>query len=266
MTKIGAYTPETSRMILDVVKYLVDSGFVITRPGRGMQNHLPQESPIYVRNDSGEEMPPFACMQVTGTVEAGGQNYVTVDKPADTTGDAGEYLFNSLAPVENGKYGIAYAGPLVRVITNGSTVTCGDSWQPVVNQWYVATGGSLLSAVGDDDIETDVMRAFIQTSGGTGDTHYLFTLTGTITGGGGAATIRNMADDTEIATGQTVNDPLGHFEGLTAGYRGICFLQNGEYYALGPYVTQVRWDDPDLEYSRDDGTTWINIDTAEDCT
>lgn len=96
--------------------------------------------------------------------------------------------------------------------------------------------------------------------------HYLFTLTGTITGGGGAATIRNLADDTEIATGQTVNDPLGHFEGLTSGYRGICFKQDGEYYALGPYVTKVRWQDPDLQYSRNDGSLWFTIDTAQDCT
>lgn len=101
-------------------------------------------------------------------------------------------------------------------------------------------------------------------AGGSTDL-YLFTLTSTITSGTGVGTIRNMADDTEIATSQDVQDPLGHFDGLMSGYRGICAKQNGEYYALGPYVTKVRWDDPDLEYSRNNATTWINVDTAESC-
>jgi len=73
-----------------------------------------------------------------------------------------------------------------------------------------------------------------------------------------------MEDDAEIET-SSVRDPLGHFNGLTSGYRGICAKQGGNYYALGPYVTAVRWDDPDLEFSRDNATTWINVDTAEDC-
>lgn len=211
MTKIGAYTPETSRMILDVVKYLVDSGFVITRPGRGKQNHLPQESPIYIRNDSGEEMPPFACMQVTGTVEAGGQNYVKVDKPVDTSGTAGEYLFNGFAAVEDGGYGIAYAGPFVRVLTDGSTITCGDSWQPVVNQWYITTGGSLLSAVGADDIETDVMRAFIL-GGSGGFTRIEFEVTAATTVSDTNSPFDGMRKLTVTVVSPSCNEPGLHNE------------------------------------------------------
>ena len=101
--------------------------------------------------------------------------------------------------------------------------------------------------------------------GGGGDKHYLFTLTATMASGSGACTIRNMADDAEIATSQTVVDTLGFFDGLASGQRGICIRQGGVYYAIGPYVTSVRWDDPDLEYSKDDATTWVTIDTAEEC-
>ena len=95
---------------------------------------------------------------------------------------------------------------------------------------------------------------------------YLFTLTSTLTSGVAATADIRTIDDSELFTDDVpINDPLGHFEGLTSGYRGWCLAWEGEYYALGPYVTQVRWDDPDLEYSRDGSTTWINIDTAEDC-
>jgi hypothetical protein len=102
--------------------------------------------------------------------------------------------------------------------------------------------------------------------GGGGDRHYLFTLTGAMSSGTGTATIRNMADDTEIETGATIEDTLSFFDGLASGRRGICIKQDGAYYAIGPYVTDVQWDDPDLEYSKDGGTNWTNIDTAEDCT
>lgn len=103
-----------------------------------------------------------------------------------------------------------------------------------------------------------------RTRGGGNVAMYLFTLTGTISAGAGTATIRNLPDTTEIATGVSLKDPLGHFNGLTSGYRGFCVKQGGIYYAIGPYVVNVRWDDPDLEQTRD-GTTYTNIDTAEDC-
>jgi hypothetical protein len=103
-----------------------------------------------------------------------------------------------------------------------------------------------------------------RTRGGGNVAMYLFTLTGTISSGAGTATIRNLPDTTEIATGISLKDPLGHFDGLTSGYRGFCVKQGGIYYAIGPYVVNVRWDDPDLEQTRD-GSTYTNIDTAEDC-
>lgn len=164
--QIGAYSPETARLVLETVKYLRESGFIIERPGRGQQKFRPADAPIYIRNDSDAIIPSFACLQVTGTVEVGGQNYITVDKPVDNTGDAGKYLFNGIAPIEIGGYGIAHDGPLVRMLTDGATVTCGDMWQPVVNSFLVSTGGAMFSAVGADDIKTDVMRAFILSSGG----------------------------------------------------------------------------------------------------
>jgi len=179
---LGGFKKETAQIILDVVQYLRESGFVIKRPGRGEQ-FVPPDAPIYVRNDSGVEIPAFGCVQVTGTVEAGGQNYVTVDKPVDATGDAGGYLFNGVAPIEVGGYGIAHDGPVVRMLTDGSAVACGDMWQPVVNSFLVSTGGSMFSAIGEDDIETDVMRAFTGSGGGGGAATIQFTVDSVATAG-----------------------------------------------------------------------------------
>lgn len=176
---LGAFRKETAETVLAVVRYLKESGFVIAPPGR-RQQFVPPDAPIYVRNDSGEEIPPFACLQTTGTVDAGGQNYIKVNKPVDDTGTAGRYLFNSIAPIEIGGYGIAYAGPLVRVLTDGSTITCGDSWQPDVGQWAVTTGGSLLTAAGADDIGTNIMRAFVGSTGGGGTIEFTITSATTI--------------------------------------------------------------------------------------
>jgi hypothetical protein len=155
------------RTIMEVVNYLRVSGFTITPPGGGLRT-VPQSTPIYVRNDSGAEIPAFACLQTTGTVEAGGQNYITVDQPVDTTGAAGGYLFNGQAPIEIGGFGIAHDGPLCRMLTDGATLSSGDKCRPVVGEWYIELGGDLITIVGDDDIEPDTVRGMIGASGGGG--------------------------------------------------------------------------------------------------
>jgi hypothetical protein len=165
---VAGFKKETAQIILETVRYLRESGFVIEQPGRGSQQFRPDEAPIYVRNTSGEEIPPFACMQVEGTIEDGGQNYIEVGKPVDSTGTAGGYLFNGIAPIEVDGSGIAHDGPLVRMLTDGSAINCGDSWQPDVGEWAVIPGGSMFSAIGEDDIEDDVMRAFVLAPGGGG--------------------------------------------------------------------------------------------------
>ena len=199
---LGAFKKETAETILAVVRYLKESGFVIDQPGRGQQ-FIPPQAPIYVRNDSGEEIPPFACMQTNGAVDAGGQNYLKVVKPVDDTGAAGRYLFNSIAPIEIGGYGIGHDGPLVRMLTDGSTVTCGDLWQPDIGEWAVTTGGELFTAAGADDIDTNVMRAFIGGSGG-GSERIKFRITAAVAGDSTDPCIDGTDDDFTGTTKLTV--------------------------------------------------------------
>lgn len=164
--KDGADLLNMADVVMHVVRYLRANGFIVDR-GRGSA-FVPPRAPIHVQNDSGEEIPAFACLQAVGTTEKGGQNYINVDKPADTTGNAGWYLFNGVAPIESGGYGIAYDGPLCRMLTDGSAITAGERWQPVVNDWTVEPGGEIFIAAGSDDIDANVMRGFIAASGGGG--------------------------------------------------------------------------------------------------
>jgi hypothetical protein len=171
VTQRGAiFKPETAAMILEVVRYLKNSGYIIDQPGRGGAFISPQ-TPIFVRNDSGEQVPAFACMQATGTVEDGGQNYIKIGKPVDTTGTAGAYLFNGVQPIDasgENRFGVAHDGPVVRALSNGSSATSGSRWQPVIGSWSIAPGGNIFAAIGGDDIASDVIR-INATSGSGGD-------------------------------------------------------------------------------------------------
>lgn len=156
---IAAFKPETAQLILQVVNYLVAAGFV-DKPGGRKPQFIPPQAPIYIKNDTGEEIPAFGCVQVSGTIEDGGQNYLEVTKPVDTSGTAGWYLFNGLQPIEIDGYGIAYDGPLARMLTDGSAVNSGDKWGPVVGSFELEPGGTLVIAAGEDDIAPDVIRGF----------------------------------------------------------------------------------------------------------
>jgi hypothetical protein len=64
--------------------------------------------------------------------------------------------------------------------------------------------------------------------------HYLFTLTeamGDTFAGQGAALIRDMDDAVAVET-DYVRDPLGMFDILGPGDRGICILQNEKFYII----------------------------------
>lgn len=227
--RIGVYDPDTARLVLETVRYLRAAGFVVKPPTSGSPLQQPAEE-IYIRNDSGVEIPAWGCVQTSGTVEAGGQNYITVTKPVDAVGTAGWYLFNGQAPIADGDYGVAHDGPLVRMLTDGTSVSCGDMWQPVVGQFTVTDGGSLFTAVGDDDIGANVMRAFCY-RGVVGVRFYRYTLNEDWSAGLADADILEL-DGTDTTIDADIHDPLGTFSALGNGDAGYCFLQDGEYYAI----------------------------------
>ena len=228
MADVAGFSPQNAKLILDVVRYLRANGLIGPSSDRGQQRFPPQ-APIYVRNDSGAEIPAFACLQTTGTVEAGGQNYITVDQPVDTTGAAGAYLFNGQQPIEIGGYGIAHDGPLCRMLKTG-TLASGDKCQPVAGQWHIAAGGDLITIVGDDDIGTNIVRGVIGSNKPT-FRFIRFELTAALTTTSTTADIFDAAGTT-IASGATIEDPETIFTGLTDTTRGIGIQEGSRYFIV----------------------------------
>lgn len=142
------------------------------------------DTPIYFSNDSAETIPPYACMQVVGTVEQGGQNYLQVDKPADTDATAGGYIFNGPSEVLSGGDGVAQKGPVFRVFKDAGTITAGDKWGPTVGEWYLTLDNGAYIVCGEDDVLDDVFRVLAPVSaGGGGGDAGRFVLTTGLTGG-----------------------------------------------------------------------------------
>lgn len=223
MTRTGAFTPSDARMVLEVARYLRENGFVI--PPSVKRGQVLQPTGIYFRNDSGGEVPAFACMEVTGTVEAGSQNYITITKP---TSSALTYLFNGQAPVADGDYGTAQSGPVYRVYKNTGTVTEGNRWAPTTSQWYLTKGAGQFVVLGSDDIGTDAFRVMRDDVARL----YRFTLNATLASGTADADILEM-DGTDTNIDATVRDPLGIFAALTAvNSAGLCLYQDGKYYVI----------------------------------
>ena len=167
--KVGAFKPETARIVLEVMDALRRSGAVLLDGQKFPQNPA-QSTPIYFRNDSGETIPKFACFQSVGTVEINGQNYVKADKPADRTGEAGPFLFNLFEDVEDGEFGVADEGPEVRVL--GASLAAGSLVAPTKDSWELTEGGSLASVIGDDDIGDGVIRVLVGGSGQCQDVQF----------------------------------------------------------------------------------------------
>ena len=162
MTRVGAFTPEQRAKTLAAVELLNRSGFAL-QAGQKKPLQEWREPPIFCQNVSGEEIPAYACVQATGTVEAGGINYLEVDKPADAVGDAGPYFFNGPSAIEIDGYGMIFDGPLVRALGDGTSATAGDAWGPAASSWEVAPASNgLFIAVGNDDVATDVVRLMVQ--------------------------------------------------------------------------------------------------------
>lgn len=168
-----------AKEMLSAFRRLQASGLLTRDVGEALIKRVPlqNETPVFFRNDSGEEVPSYACMQVIGTVEDGGQNYVLIDKPADTDATAGEYLFNGHYAVAEDEFGTAQGGRLVRGRKYSGTATAGDNWSPKVAEWTIeaATDGRFVMA-GDDDIDTDVARVFLGGGGGSGGETIQYTI------------------------------------------------------------------------------------------
>ncbi len=228
---LATYEPATARMILEVVRYLQQSGFVI--PGGRKQPGIFTAPPLYVKNTSDEEIPAYACMQSTGVVvdEADPDlTLIRVDKPVDADGNAGMYLFNGSSPIPIDQGGIAYAGPIVRALTDGSAITHGAAWGPVEGKWAITNGG-LFRMLGADVLGTNLSRIYI--SGASGCRLFVAQLTSAWNSLSASAQISSINGTAlTVLESSTIYDPLGIFGILGVDDYLLAIKQDGKYYTI----------------------------------
>ena len=114
-------------------------------------------TPISFVNKSGATIPPYGCIQITGTEETGGRNYLQVKRPFDYAGVMGPFLINGDREVIADDFGTAQWGPIYRVKTDGTTLAVGTRIGPNASSFEVGKG-CLFTNCGADDIEEDVIR------------------------------------------------------------------------------------------------------------
>lgn len=155
----GAFKVETARQLLDMLN---QTNRKLDTPSRRATDQFRVEVPFFpFRNDSGETIPPFACMQVTGVAEVGERFYLTVDKPVDNSGEDGPYLFNlyrEIGTETDDKFGTGTVYGMGRVRCTTSSPAVGTRIGPQASSWDCDEfSGGFLTVMGDDPDNSGVV-------------------------------------------------------------------------------------------------------------
>ena len=225
--ELASITPEQWRIVWGFVKSQMRG---VPSPRIGATE--PQFDTVSFRNDSSEEIPPFAAMRITGVAMLDDQIVLTVNKPDSSTF---ETLINgpqAVATTASGdrnigtgyKYGILQAK-----VEPGRTL--GETLKAKASSWELEDGTGPFIFLGYDT-EYDCGLVRYAASAGGGSTLYRFETTAAYTTGTSVtATIKTMAGTT-FASGATLKDPEAIFVGLASGAKGYCIAQGGEYFAI----------------------------------
>ena len=178
MDSIGVFTPEQARLLWQeyLSRQQLQSQLTKNYPQR---RPLDEPSPhrVFVKNTSGEAIPAFACMQITGTAVYGERTVVNVTKPTTTDG---VYLFNSPYEIAIDAAGWAYRFGVV-VMLGDPPSEVGALYAANPGAWTVVEGSGPFVVYGDYEITPEsTVAAVIGTfsSGGSGGGHTIwFTIT-----------------------------------------------------------------------------------------
>ncbi len=174
MERIGVVTPEqmhamwqdylTRQQLTPQLRY----NYPQRRPIEDVSPHR-----VKVKNDSGEVIPAFACMRITGVEDIGEQTCIKVEKPTSTDG---EFLFNShfaIAVPTTGELGVgwAYRHGVVTMLGDEPTEP-GAAFGPIVGSWEIEEGGDKFVVFGRHDFSE---RALVgRFNGGSGGGHTIW--------------------------------------------------------------------------------------------
>jgi hypothetical protein len=137
-------------------------------------DYQPGMDRILFRNESGEEIPAYGLMHITGCVDDK-FNYVTVDKPATANLIRSKILINGPVAVPDGEEGTAQTGPIFRLIHDDAiNYQAGDRVGYKDGSFLAGLNPTFL-VLGEDDIEEHCLRVMFD------DTEIYGIAAGTIT-------------------------------------------------------------------------------------
>lgn len=127
-----------------------------------------KDYPLDVLNESGETIPGFAVMQISGwESDRNGRDYIKVKKP---DGDGTMFLLNSPFPIENDKIGRANeSGRVYGLYDSGDgTPAVDESWGPESGSWKLKKDNSGFFIIGDHKGTGDNARVRVKLAASAG--------------------------------------------------------------------------------------------------
>lgn len=220
-------SPDTYRYIDQAIKQIMASGFVRRSELPAIAQATPYK-PILCKNVSPTFIPAYGCVQVTDSTDIDNVTYLEVEDVVDSFGYAGPYLFNGPNRVEVGGTGEFFAGPHAVAVNDGSAVTVGDAYAPLVGFFILEQqdGGPFI-ALCDDAVSGPAMQVIYNHQ----PLFMRFTMNEDWSSGVADCDIL-WPDGTDTGADKDVLDPLGIYSPLGNGDAGWCFLQGGALYAI----------------------------------
>lgn len=152
LEEIGAFSTADARRVWQAT-LAMERRSTAASPG----DFLPETEPITFRNDSGETIPAYACVQLFSTADESDRNIFVAKKPVTTTSaHVDQFVFNNEFEVAIDAYGTAQSGPVFRAIKTASLVS-GARVGPVNSSWKIDRG-AFWTNLGTDSVETDCVR------------------------------------------------------------------------------------------------------------
>jgi hypothetical protein len=151
--EVGYFTPRQAERVWEATK-----AFEKGTKGRASDEKPITPTPISFVNKGTTAIPAYGCIQIVGTEEIGGRNYLQVTRPFDYSQSVmGPFLLNGPNEVDADDFGTAQWGPIYRAISDGSAYTTGTRFGPLPDAYTVGKG-SVFTYLGEDDVETDCVR------------------------------------------------------------------------------------------------------------
>ena len=182
------------------------------------------------RNDSGETVPAFAVMKVTGVVAAAARATLTCDKPDS---DATMYVTNGPFAVSDGAFGDCCVTPH-RIVNYTGSLSAGDRCSPKVNDWVVEEdSGGLFAVVGVVDSNRSLALVFLDQIA-AGGMKLIKSPSGGIPGRVGTLLGGVICDVwTEAATNQQIQDSGDQIKVMNWTTSAAC--ANGDRYGIAAW-------------------------------